>query len=219
MVSIWHNRVWPGDVTFVRYTRLRLSHNHFPVLPVWRGVWSQVTRLARMLLDVLPDVCGEWCCLDLWAGRTCRSSLSQSPWDHHTFNWTGSANQREVSWSPSVSLKAGGSSAQTDSAGGSNQGGLFIFFSCLLLALKIFYHVSVPRMIYIYMYMYITLLCACGHFQKNRKMSSTVTCAAVLLACALTFAAAQCEFHECDIRFSCGNTFVVVLIWQKVPFN
>lgn len=91
VVSIWHTK--SGLVTW------RLSGTRSPVLPVWRGVWSQVTHLAQMLVDVLPDVCGEWCCLDLWAGRTCRSSLSQSPWDHHTFNWTGSANQREVSWS------------------------------------------------------------------------------------------------------------------------
>lgn len=109
-----------------------------------------------------------------------------------------------------MSLKAGGLSAQTDSARGSNQGGLFIFFSRLLLALKIFYHECPENDIYI------ILLCACGHFQMNRKVSSTVTCAAILLACALTFAAAQCEFHESDLLISCGNILVVVLLYSDL---
>lgn len=46
------------------------------------------------------------------------------------------------------------------------------------------------------------ILCVSHYFQINRRMSSTVICAAVLLACALTFSAAQSEYNECDICIS-----------------
>lgn len=81
--AIWLSILFWFDKSSVRWMWSRpadpfvtetLSHNHFFFSPAQRCVKSAAS-LAQMCVDVLPAVCGESWCLDLWSDWTGGASL------------------------------------------------------------------------------------------------------------------------------------------------
>lgn len=176
MVLIGHSVLRLSDASLSRPHDLWLKAANTFSSSAWRCVKS-VALLAQTFVGVLPDVCGELCCLDLGpAGRGDPPFHSQ--WDHHTFNWAASANQGEVRRSASAfkssRLKAPGQILQEAQS-------RWVIYCFYLL----FLHSRLWLDLWIFF--------VCVPFQNNRKMTSTVTRAAILLVCFLTLSAAQCK--------------------------